>query len=295
MKFSFIIFILLTGTLLLSCNKKDNFNGTIDVFDPPQLSDATPVKAKVKEMFNKYGVLFKPEFSLIEYTYNWENNVAQTDATSTGLRYTPAVEEYVIPVIDSVDSWVFKVLGEEFTKKYMPLNILLTDTIVNKQLNGTTLVHRMYEGYIATNYILLSYVSERFDDNKDKRFLRDAWLSLFIEKVLPKLPAPTAFAAISEAGYAKASFTNAEDVMVNYALLKKGRTKQTTGTATSAWGKVTVGQDFGDFVAFIVFTPDDEKELAYSKNPNILTKVNLVKEYFETNFNITLPYIPTNP
>lgn len=294
MKFQSIIFTLLTGALLLSCNKKDNFNGTINVFDPPELSDATPVKAKVKAMFNKYGVLFKPEFSLIEYTYNWENNIAQTEPNVAGLRYTPADEDYVIPAIDSVESWVFNVLGEAFTKKYMPLNILLTDTMENKQLSGATVVHRLYEGYIATNYILLSYVSERFEDNKDKRFLRDAWLSLFIEKILPRLPAPTAFAAISQAGYAKASFTNAEDVMVNYALLKKGRTKQTTSSATSAWGKVTVGQDFGDFVAFIVFTPDDEKELAYNKNPAILTKVNLVKEYFEQNFNIILPYIPTD-
>lgn len=280
---------------LLSCNKKDDFDGTITVFDPPVLSDATPMQSKIKQMYNTYGVLFKPSFELIEYQYNWETSIAQTAANVVGLRYTPAYEDYVIPVIDSVDSWVFKIFPLEFTKKYMPLNILLVDTMENKQTSGSTIVHRLYEGNIATNYILLSYVSARFTPEKPKRMLRESWLSLFMEKILPKLPPPTDFAAVSTAGYAKASFTNAEDVMTLYALLKKGRNKQTTGTATSAWNKTTVGQDFGDFVSFIVFTPDSEKQLAYNKNASILTKVNLVKDYFKNNFNITLPYIPTLP
>ncbi|MEI9944258.1 MAG: putative zinc-binding metallopeptidase [Chitinophagaceae bacterium] len=295
MKLQSIIITLLTGIIFLSCNKKDGFDGTITVFDPPVFSDATPNQAKVKQMFNTYGVIFKPTFDLIEYTYNWETSVPQTEATVVGVRYTPAKENYVIPVIDSVDSWVFKVLGAAFTKKYMPLNILMTDTMENKQLSGTTIVHRLYEGYIATNYILIPYVSARFDAEKTKRLLRDSWLSLFIEKILPKLPSIADFAALSATGYAKASFTNAEDVMTLYALLKKGRTKQTTGTATSAWNKSSVAQDFGDFVAFIVYTPDAEKQLAYNKNAAILSKVNIVKDYFKTNFGITLPYIPTNP
>lgn len=295
MKPQFILFTLITGIALFSCNKKDDFKGTVTVFDPPVLSDATPVQSKIKQMYNTYGVLFKPTFELIEYTYNWESSIAQTAPNVAGLRYTPAVEDYVIPVIDSVDSWVFKIFPLEFTKKYMPLNILMTDTMENKQLSGTTVVHRLYEGNIATNYILVSYVSARFIPERPKRLLRESWLSLFMEKILPKLPPPAEFAAVSTAGYAKASFTNAEDVMTLYALLKKGRNKQTTGTATSAWNKTTVGQDFGDFVAFIVYTPDAEKQLAYNKNASILTKVNLVKDYFKDNFNITLPYIPTQP
>ncbi|MET0392589.1 MAG: putative zinc-binding metallopeptidase [Chitinophagaceae bacterium] len=295
MKPQSLLLILTLGVALISCDKKDDFDGTVTVFEPPVLSDATPVQSKIKQMYNTYGVLFKPSFELIEYTYNWENSIAQTAANVTGLRYTPAVEDYVIPVIDSVDSWVFKIFPLEFTKKYMPLNILMTDTMENKQMSGTTIVHRLYEGNIATNYILVSYVSARFVPERPKRMLRDSWLSLFMEKILPKLPPPTEFAAISAAGYAKASFTNAEDVMTLYALLKKGRNKQTTGTATSAWNKTTVSQDFGDFVSFIVYTPDTEKQLVYNKNASILTKVNLVKEYFKNNFNITLPYIPTQP
>lgn len=287
------LYILMSGFItLISCHKSDDFTGTIEVFDPPVLRDATPVQSKVKQMYNTYQVLFKPEFEPAEYSWNWENSVAQTAAGVTGLRYTPANPAYVIPVIDSVEKWVFDIFSLEFSRKYMPLNILLADTMENKYLSGVNIVHRIYEGYIATNYILLSYVSERFDDKKTKRFLRESWLSLFVEKMAPRIPVPADFIAISQAGYAKASFTNAEDVMVNYALLKKGRTKQSSGTATAAWGKTTPAQDFGDFVAFIVYTPQGDKEAAYSKNTAILNKVNLVKEYFKDNFDIELPYIP---
>lgn len=295
MKTTFL-FILMAGVLsVVSCNKKDDFKGEIEVFDPPLLLDATPVQAKVKQMYTKYNVLFKPTFDLIDYSWNWENKVAQTASNVAGLRYTQADGNYVIPVIDSVEKWVFNVFPDEFSKEYIPLNILLTDTMENKLTSGLTQVHRIYEGYITTNYILLSYVSSRFDAQKNKRFLKESWLSLFVEKMMVRLPVPSQFAPISLVGYGKTTLTNAEDVMVQYAMLKKGRNKQTASTATSAWSRVTMAQDFGDFVAFIVYTPEEEKQLAYAKNANIQTKVTLVKEYFRQNFGFELPYLPTAP
>lgn len=278
--------------LLTACAKNDDFTGTITVFDPPALSTSTPIQAKVKQMYDKYNVLFKPHFELSEYVWDWSGTVAQTAGHESGMRYTPAKEDYVIPVIDSVEKWVFQVFPEAFAKQYIPLNILMADTLERKYLSGVNIVHRILEGNIATNYTIISYVSERFEAEKGKRLLPESWLSLFVEKMLIRLPAPRGFAEISTAGYEKLSFTNAEDVMVNFALLKKGRMKQTTGTATSAWSRVSPEQDFGDFVAFIVYTPEAEKQLAYAKNPAILTKVNIVKAYFEDEFGFSLPYRP---
>lgn len=290
MKRRFTYLLLLCGIIALaSCRKSDDFT-EITVFDAPDLQGNTPVKLKVKQMYDTYNVLFKPEFELAEYTWDWNAKIQQTEANQAGLRYTPAKEAYVIPVVDSIERWVFKVFPLEFSKKYMPLNILLTDTMENKY-SGTPLVHRIYEGNIAINYILVSYVSERFEAQKTKRLLRESWLSLFVEKMLIRFPVPTDFATISTAGYAKWGFSNAEDVMTNYALLKKGRTKN-GASATSNWSNVTIGQDFGDFVAFIVYTPEAEKQLAYVKNKDIIRKVNLVKTYFKENFDIELPYIP---
>lgn len=288
-----IILLILIGfnIFLASCSKRDDFVGQIKTFDAPVFKENDPIDMKRKQMYNTYNVLFKPTFELEEYSWNWDTKIKQTESNVVGMRYTPAKESFVIPVIDSIESWVFKVFPIEFSKMYMPLNILMTDTLENKY-SFINIVHRIYEGNIATNYILVAYVSERFNEVKDLRLLPESWLSLFVEKFLPRLPAPTEFAKISKDGYAKLSFTNAEDVRVNYALLKKGRTKQNTGLPTSAWNRVTLGQDFGDYVAFIVYTPDEEKEIIYSKNPNILRKVNLVKSYFKDNFQIELPYLP---
>lgn len=289
-----LIYILLSGFLvfLISCSKKDDFKGTIKVFDAPDLEGNSPVQLKVKNMYETYNVLFKPSFTLEEYSWNWNSTIKQTEGNVVGMRYTPAKEDYVIPVIDSIENWVFKVFPFEFSKKYMPLNILLTDTLENKFLFINQIVHRIYEGNIATNYIVVSYVSERFDLVKGKRLLPESWLSLFVEKTLTLLPPPVEFSKVSTAGYAKLTFTNAEDVMRNFALLKKGRTKQNSGLATAAWTRVSIEQDFGDYVAFIVYTPETEKQLAYAKNPDILKKANLVKSYFRENFQIELPYLP---
>ncbi len=280
-----------TLLLLSSCHKEDNFTETVEVFSRPEPSGDTPVGLKIKEMYERYNVLFKPVFDTAEYTWDWSKSVAQTKPNETGLRYTPAKIDYVIPVIDSVKSWVFESFPYEFSKAHMPLNILLTDTLGNK-FAGVPMIYRMYEGNVASNYILLSYVSERFNTEKNKRTLRECWLSLFVEKMMVSFPTPYAFAAVNTSGYAKVIMTNAEDVMVNYAMLKKARTKQIAGTATASWGKVTLQQDFGDFVAFIVFTPEAEKQLIYAKNSDIKKKADLVKTYFKTNFGITLPYRP---
>lgn len=290
-----LLLFMLTITVLVACNKNDEFDGEITVFDPPVLGNSTPQEIKIKQIFDTYGVIFKPIFPLSEYTWNWETSIAQTEPNVTGMRYTPAKMSHVIPVIDSVDKWVFKIFPANFSTKYLPLNILLTDTLGNKYLSGTNIVHRFYEGNIATNYIALSYVSERFDVLKNGRMLRESWLSLFVEKILTQLPYPNDFALISTDGYAKLTFTNAEDVAAVYGILKKGRTKQNSATATAAWNKTTPAQDFGDFVSFLVFTPDAEKQTVYAKNTRIKTKADIVKNYFLQNFGITLPYYPTNP
>ncbi|HEY8387832.1 MAG TPA: putative zinc-binding metallopeptidase [Parasegetibacter sp.] len=281
---------------LTSCRKaSDPVKGNIEVFDAPNLPNGTPMEQKIKQMYDKYGVWFQPDFDPITYSWNWDGRVAQTAPNVGGMRYTPADKNYVIPVIDSVDKWVFQIFPLEFSKKYLPLNILMTDTMENKYTSGTTVVHRIFEGYIATNYILIPYVSSRFDDEKGKRLLRESWLSLFVEKMLPRWPSIEQFAKHSETGYAKITFTNAEDVQALYAILKKGRTKQNSSTATAAWNRTTPAQDFGDFVAFLVYTPNDEKETIYAKNSLIRTKANLVVDFFKDNFNIDLPYKPITP
>jgi hypothetical protein len=142
--------------------------------------------------------------------------------------------------------------------------------------------------------MMLGYVSERFGTVRMNRSHITSWVSLLIEKMVSakNLTIPQAFIELSLDGYAQYSYTNAADVTTLYGLLRKGRNGQNTGTATAAWFTTKAEQDFGDFVAFIIYVPDSEKESYYSKNPVIRQKVGIVKEYFKSVHNITLPYKP---
>ena len=284
---------------LAACSKSDPFEGNFEVMSLPVLSDATPLDSKVKEMYNKYDVLFYPAFKPAELTYDLEYGLSLRDSVYGGFEYTVADMKYGAEVIDSVESWVFKTFPLDFSKKYLPFSIFMVDTLREFRLYSygprLFLVNTFtgYNDFRIRKKTMISSVSPRFDSEKGKRLLRESWLSLFVEIMLSDLPAPVAFSKISEEGY-KAWITDASDVMATYALLKKSRLQRAYPIAPNIyqWEKTTLQQDFGDFVAFIVYTPEEEKQLAYAKNAAILTKVNLVKSYFKTNFNIELPYRP---
>ena len=293
--------LLIFGFLFLpaACSKSDPFKGNIELFPPPGFSENTALDSKMKEMYDRYNVLFRTEFTKADLNWNWAK--PKVFVNNPGIPgssyYTVADKNYAIEVIDSVESWIFKTFPPEFSKKYMPLNIFLVDTLLEVSIQLTdqgNYFAQMSEGEITTNYTLVPYVSSRFDDEKNKRMLRDSWLSLFVEKLYPQIPYPKQFAAISTKAY-EIFYRSTEDVMAKYAILKPGRKKRVYPETYSPWYPTTLAQDFGDFVAFIVFTPEEEKQLAYSKNANILTKVNLVKSHFKTHFNIELPYKPMKP
>lgn len=306
----YIILLLIIAGSSGSCDKNDPFKDTVEMPKAPEFDLSDPIDVKRKQMYDTYGKVFKHEFPLSEFTYNWSGELTYDATWMCCYAYTPAKPQYVIPVIDSIDNWVLKLFPTEFIKTYLPINILLTDSIGNggqdwswywdediqDYVDVYTPVPQLYDGFISTNYSLFGHVSSRFEDLKNSRELKQSWLSLAIEKMLDgKLPQPTAFVAISEVGYRQYNYPNNADVITLYGILKTGRTKRTGPGASYPFSKTTPAQDFGDFVAFIVYTPEAEKQSYYAKNSKVEEKVNLVKEYFLDNFNITLPYKPVEP
>ena len=295
MKKLFIFIICLIAVVLnYSCISKDDFTGEFKMSEAVPTFDSSPSGLKAQNMFNKYGVVFKPTFPFSEFSWNWNSILTSGEPGTTGFRYTVADVNFAAEVMDSVDKWVFQIFPASFVKERMPIKILMADTLANRFTSGSTIVSRIWEGNITDNYTIIGYTSSRFTTAKKTRFLIQSWLSLFVEKMVSseRITIPSAFLALSATGYAKLSFTNAEDVVTLYGLLNKSRKKQNTGSATAAWYQTYPAQDFGDFVAFTVYVPDAEKLTYYAKNSMIKTKVDLVKGYFLDNFGITLPYIP---
>lgn len=288
----------LFALLLFSCSLEDNYKGKLEMTIPePTFDLSTNYGAKFKSIYEKYGIIFNESLSKEEYKWDWNTINTIYPPNSTGAYYSVSKPDYINEALDSLDKWFFNLFPQEFISSHMPRKIFLCDTLCNRYSSLGKIVYRMYAGDIKTNYTMLGGVSERFAVEKKKRAFTEAWLSIFIEKMVTSgnIRVPVAFTELSKTGYDKITFTNAEDVVVNYGILKKGRRGQNTGTATAAWFGTKPEQDFGDFVSFIIFVPQAEKELIYAKNALIKQKEAIVKDYFKRTHNIQLPYKPRNP
>lgn len=298
MRTTILLFALTTVLFWSSCRKDDAFKGEAITLPKPSFDTETVLGQKAKTMYETYDVYFRTDFTAEDFGWDWTKMVHVAKPGGTGVSYTKADVSKGVEIIDSVDNWVFKIFPIEFSKKYMARTVLMVDTM-ERILSGLDdkMEHIMYEGYMLNNYLMIPYVSSRFDPLKDKRLLRESWLSLFIEKATVGMPAiPLAFSESSQAGYNQVSMWNTTDVTKTYAILKRARTKERSILTASlqGWDMTTKEQDFGDFVAFIVYTPEAEKQQTYLKNVNIEKKVKVVKQYFKENFDIELPYKPIN-
>jgi hypothetical protein len=289
---------IITPLILLafsSCASNDEYKGTFEMSEErPVFNVSDPAGAKAQEMYTEYGVIFRPGFTFEEFYWDWNNTLSCYPTGTTGFRYTDADPAYAAEVMDSVESWVFDVFPKSFVQGNMPIKILMADTLCNRFSYRSAIVVREWDGNITANYTIIGYTSSRFTQLKSQRALVENWLSLFVEKMVNsgRLSVPARFTELSATGFAKASFTNSEDVVANYGILRKSRKKQNTGSTTASWYKTEPAQDFGDFVAFIVYTPDNVKQTYYAKNEVVLVKENIVKDYFKEAFNVELPRLP---
>lgn len=267
---------------MIACVDED---ASTDVNVPSQivLSDDTPVNAKVKEMYEKYGSYFIYKFDDLDLRYDWSTLI-------TLPKYKYPKENCIIDVLDFLDTEVLGILPTEL-RKYISYNVYLTDSLWGS--------YNEWNGHLLKSKLILGRVGERFVD-LDKKELRDAWLSLFVERMLDSWPEPTEFAQISNDGYnpsvtlpsgtvsKNAYLASSTDIVGKYAILKFGRKGKYNSSGTRLH-VTTFAQDFGDYVAFIMFKSQEEKEAYYAKNENVKRKVDLVKEYLLTNFHVVLP------
>lgn len=279
-----IIIFMLLCFISVSCVDNDDSDIKLDVPSQPELTDKTPVDSKIKKMYENYGCFVHYEFTEEEFTYDWSTHFSTPS-------YSPAKADKVVDVLDFIEEKVLSIFPTEFCQKYVPLNIYLTDTLMG--------LYSDWNGHAVNSKLIIGRVGEQFDE-LDKDELRDAWISIFVERMLAVWPYPTDFAIISDAGYNPSSILSngtvityqyvaaTTDMVATYAILKFGRRGKYNANGRNMY-TTSYAQDFGDYVAFIAFKKPSEKEIYYAKNADVKRKVELVKEYFLENFGITLP------
>lgn len=268
----------------VSCVDNDDSDIKLDVPAEPELTDNTPVDSRIKKMYEKYGCFIHYDFTKEEFTYDWSTHF-------TTPSYSPAKTNKIVEVLDFIDEKVLSIFPLDFSQKYVPLNIYLTDTLMG--------LYSEWNGHAVSSKLIIGRVGEQFDI-LDKDELRDAWISIFVERMLAVWPYPEEFADISYDGYNPSSILSngsvityqyvaaTTDMVAQYAILKFGRRGKYNSNGRNMY-TTSYAQDFGDYVAFIAFVKPSEKETFYAKNANVKKKVELVQEYFVENFGITIP------
>lgn len=277
------LFMVLWGSLVVACIDEDASTPDVVVSSQIVLSDDTPVNAKIKAMYEKYGSYFIYRFEDLDLRYDW--STLMTIPT-----YKYAKEANIVETLDFLDEEVLGELPLEL-RKYISFHVYLTDS-----LWGT---YNEWDGHLLNSKLVLGRVGERFA-SLDKKELQETWLSLFIERMLNIWPVPTEFAKISDDGYNPSHtlssgtiitdtyLASSTDIIKSYAILKFGRKGKYNSSGTRLH-LTSYAQDFGDYVAFILLKSKEEKELYYTKNEHVKKKVDLVKEYFLENFGVVLP------
>lgn len=272
MKYIIALLSLIATPALLSCSGADETDLLLP--ERPELSGDTPADAQIKELYEQYGVWFRYAFPPETFTFDWSGHL-------TNPEYTPADEDYVSEALDSLRSWIFDIFPHPFLAAYLPLNVLLTDSL--------TTLYSVLDGYLATNYMALGRIGQQFD-KQDMNRLREAWVSLFIEKmVLSHWEYPAGFATVSAEAYSEYNYRPDTDLTVRYALLKSGRNGLCNNRGYLC--PTTYAQDFGDYVAFILYRNTAGKKACYDKNEMVKKKEDLVQDYFFRHFGFKLEAI----
>jgi hypothetical protein len=342
----YITLLAFAASMLVACDLSDP-NDSVEIPGGFELDDDSPAGLRIKKAMEDNGVMFRYQFSDVDYSYDWTSSI-------TSLSYTPATDQAsIIKVIDYIEQEIFSIFPAGFIKEYMPPTILLVDSLKMLYTYDDRLseppVQYTYNysiiGNVASGNMVIANVNSDFN-NPPSATLKEDLISLFVERLLAnsKLPWPDEFAAVSDALFAASGlsssyqpywdgdFTSIKSwglYMADFtdwwgrAVLKTGRLGDMGYSASSMFSyiiiyynlsKGTVGQDFGDYVAFILTKTAAEKQAFYDMvaarpltqdvpgyNPDPRTpqggppaveamkhKVQLVKNYFKENFNVEL-------
>ncbi|MDR2131356.1 MAG: hypothetical protein LBP56_09385 [Odoribacteraceae bacterium] len=341
-----IILLAFLATAFVACDLSDP--GEPAAVPPGfDLSDDSPAGVRIEKALEDHGVLYRYKFTDVDYSYNWTSSI-------TSMEYVPATDQQsIINVIDYIEQEIFSIFPEGFVKTYMPPTVLLVDSLKmlytyddprpDPPVNVT--YHYSIVGNVTASSMVIANVNKNFN-NPPSETLKEDLISLFVERLLANknLPWPDAFVAVSDElfratglaasyhPYWNGDFVNIKSwglVVPDFTdwwgrgILKIGRLGD-MGFSVFVWGayeietydlaKATAGQDFGDYVAFILTKTAAEKQAFYDivaarpltqnvpgGNPDPRTpqggppavevmkrKVQLVKDYFKENFNIEL-------
>ncbi|MBD0285229.1 MAG: hypothetical protein ICV79_07365 [Flavisolibacter sp.] len=279
-----IVYVLVLVILFASCKKEDELTAEVD--PAPTFDTRTPLGLKLKEMFDKYGIIFEYEWNRFAYAPNVIAN--------------PAKEEDVLPYIELLEEIYFKAMDTVggagiVTTKETPVRMMLIGNGINYggaesfgestagqagniqpnrlTLGGLTPFGEVLRAKSATsdaNFLKAIY------DAAPSSFPPDAGLIGFVyheyaHYLDSKHQIPEGFQTPSRTEYLRGS-----DQYKNIPLataISKG--------FFSPYGMQNEHEDFATYVQTMIWKTDAQMSTTYLTNSAAITKHKLVTKYFE--------------
>ncbi len=296
------------GWATTACDRSDD-GGMVELPDMGDLSGTSDLDRKIQSMYNKYGVVFRTEFTDNEMSYDWVSVTNKLKAD----RVTDQVAAK--KVIDYIDQRVFSIFPQALIRDYMPPVILLADELTVDYTDETVGAtpptvtrQRIVAGHVSSMALIVGNVNSSFDVNSNDVLAE--MISLIVERMYFKMPAATAFLTITGTPSTAATGTHWSGYLgtgsglPTYTVANMGF--GTTNSAAWWWPKIilrpsrlgytldtftpssskhsyqmlkpTFGQDLGDYVAFILTKTASEKDTYYD-DVTAKTADNTTKNY----------------
>jgi hypothetical protein len=296
-------------SIFVACDLSDP-GSPVGAPDDFELNDDSPAGQRVKKAFEDHGVLFRYEFTEVDYAYDWTGSI-------TSMPYVPATnQESIIKMIDFIEQEVFSIFPDGFIKEYMPPKILMVDSLKIRytyydELSEPPVSYSIYkniQGNVTSSSLTISGVNEHFVGTSE---VKEELISIFVERLLANskaFPWPEEFLAVTEDLYNQAmegvtasvknmyypywsgDFSDIDSWMataeegptdwLGRGILKPGRLGDLSYDRRSFYGyeltspacaKATLANDFADFVVFILTKTVAEKEAFYAYVESIVS------------------------
>lgn len=290
MNSKFIIILLLVFTVA-SCSKKDG-KLSAEVAPAPEFDTRTELGRKIKEMFDKYGVLFEYKWNRFAYA---PNVVAD-----------PAKEADVLPYIELVDELFFKAMdtisGPGITSvKETPVRILLIGSGINyggAESFGEATAGQA--GNIQPNRLTLGGLTAFGNVLRAKSGTSDAaYLRAIYDQAPSSNPADAGLIGFIYHEYthyldSKHQIPPGFEVPARTQYLRGSDQYRSVRLDTAIargffipYGMQNEHEDFATYVQTMIWKPQITLDTGYLKNPVTIEKYRLVTKYFQ-NLNIPI-------
>ena len=275
---------------LSCCNFDDPYTGEpLKEASEPSFDLSTELGKLQDHIYNRFGIELLATIDTSLYVYNMTSVKIIVEGDNVGHHISKAEPDQVVHAINFLETEVFGKLGEPFVKKYLPRRIMFLNMCgyytSSDLLDGMQPGVRMYPGYgeLSIGCIALAGVSSDFQNIKDKTKITRAWLSLIIEKAFSRLPFPKQFAELYDKGSKLDDFSTIQlGDLHNYGFIcnyRKSFYLEGVHQPDVYVSKLSLEQDFGDFMAAVLVLTKTELDELKGISPLIASKIEVAQNY----------------